>query len=310
MKYVKQFLLCYLLLFSFTLTAQDLPKLAKENINFMMVNDMGANNPSFQKPIANIMGQIADQNKIDMVIVAGDPIHGEGVQSRDDPFWEKRFESVYSAPSLMKLPWYPVCGNHEYRGSVQAVVDYSKKNPRWKMPALYYTLDMKVGKENKKCLFILLDTAPMVRVEKTADKNSVLKYIDKELNWLDSVLTHNDADWKFVIGHHPIYANTTKLSSDLKEMQQRVGKRIEAVGVDFYLCGHIHNFQYIRPAGTQVNYIINASASVNRESGPTDGTIWYGNGPGLTVFSISDQDATFYFVNKEGNVIFKQNIRK
>ena len=47
MKYVKQFLLCYLLLFSFTLTAQDLPKLAKENINFMMVNDMGGGKQSF-----------------------------------------------------------------------------------------------------------------------------------------------------------------------------------------------------------------------------------------------------------------------
>lgn len=31
------------------------------------------------------------------------------------------------------LEWYPILGNHEYRGNTQAVIDYSKVSRRWVM---------------------------------------------------------------------------------------------------------------------------------------------------------------------------------
>jgi hypothetical protein len=37
------------------------------------------------------------------------------------------------------IPWYPILGNHEYRGNTQAVLDYSQVSARWEMPARYYT---------------------------------------------------------------------------------------------------------------------------------------------------------------------------
>lgn len=37
------------------------------------------------------------------------------------------------------LDWFPVCGNHEYRGNTQAFMDYGKVSRRWMMPAKYYT---------------------------------------------------------------------------------------------------------------------------------------------------------------------------
>ena len=44
------------------------------------------------------------------------------------------YELVYSHPELM-IPWYPILGNHEYRGNTQAVLDYSQVCARWEMPA-------------------------------------------------------------------------------------------------------------------------------------------------------------------------------
>ena len=59
------------------------------------------------------------------VVAAGDVHHFEGVRSVQDPLWMTNYELIYSHPDLM-LPWYPILGNHEYRGNTQAVLDYSK----------------------------------------------------------------------------------------------------------------------------------------------------------------------------------------
>ena len=56
----------------------------------------------------------------------------------DDPLWMTNYELIYSHPEL-QIPWYPILGNHEYRGNTQAVLDYSNVSRRWQMPARYYS---------------------------------------------------------------------------------------------------------------------------------------------------------------------------
>ena len=43
--------------------------------------------------------------------------------------------------------------------------------------------------------------------------------MDKQLAWLDSVLTTAKEDWVLVIGHHPIYADTDKSESERTDLQ-------------------------------------------------------------------------------------------
>ena len=53
----------------------------------------------------------------------------------NDPLWMTNYELIYSHPELM-IDWFPLLGNHEYRGNTQAVLDYSNISRRWTMPAL------------------------------------------------------------------------------------------------------------------------------------------------------------------------------
>lgn len=80
----------------------------------------------------------------------------------------------------------------------------------------------------------------------------------RQLAWLDSVLTVSKEDWVIVGGYHPIYAETSKDISERTDMQQRVDNILRKHHVDFYINGHIHNFQHIRRQGSDIDYITNS----------------------------------------------------
>ena len=286
-----------------------LPELPAENFNFMVASDMGRRGKSEQKNIAEIMGHFVEKNRIDFLAVAGDPIHDNGVRSVDDEEWKLKIENVYTAPSLHAIPWNVVAGNHEYNGNVQAVLDYSKVSERWHAPARYYSFTRKIGAGNNYCLFVFLDTTPLI--DQYRNRADVGKQdMERELRWLDSVLMVSNARWKIVIGHHPVYAHTTKAAHERTDMQARVGTILENRGADFYICGHIHNFQHIKPEGKNVNYIVNSSASQSREVAPIEGTIFCNPDPGYSAFTISANSVLFFFVNHKGTTVYRQVIEK
>lgn len=101
----------------------------KGDVTLYMTNDMGRNGYYDQKPIAELMGEMAGVVDPECVFAAGDIHHFNGVASLQDPLWMTNYELVYSHPDLM-LDWFPVCGNHEYRGNTQAFMDYGKVSRR------------------------------------------------------------------------------------------------------------------------------------------------------------------------------------
>ena len=105
------------------------------------------------------MGQMAENVDIEAVVAAGDVHHFEGVRSVNDPLWMTNYELVYSHPELM-IPWYPILGNHEYRGNTQAVLDYSQVSARWEMPARYYTKVLE--NDDITVRLVMIDTAPLL----------------------------------------------------------------------------------------------------------------------------------------------------
>ena len=131
----------------------------KGDVTLYMTNDMGRNGYYDQKPIAELMGEMAGVVDPECVFAAGDIHHFNGVASLQDPLWMTNYELVYSHPDLM-LDWFPVCGNHEYRGNTQAFMDYGKVSRRWMMPARYYTKVFKHA--NTSVRIVMLDTTPLI----------------------------------------------------------------------------------------------------------------------------------------------------
>jgi len=314
---MKQILSGFLMLFLWvaSVNAQGLinpEKLPANTLNFMVANDMGRRGVSEQKNIATLMGEEAEFNKINLIAVAGDPIHDDGVKSTDDSEWKDKYENIYTAPSLMNIPWYVVSGNHEYHGSVKAILDYSKVSGRWKAPARYYSIERTIGAGNNKCLFVFIDTAPLIdkyRIDGSYS-DAGKQNMEKELKWIDSTLVSSNDRWKIVIGHHPVYADTEKAEAERTDMQKRVGAIIEKRKADVYICGHIHSFQHIKPAGKTVNYIVNSSASQSRTVNNTNGTLFCNPDPGFTLCSVTKKKFTFSFINHRGETIYKYALKK
>lgn len=218
----KLFWTCCLSLSVLVAFAQDASawKALEKPVNFLLANDLGRNGYYDQKPIAELMGQLAENVDIEAVVAAGDVHHFEGVRSVNDPLWMTNYELIYSHPELM-IPWYPILGNHEYRGNTQAVLDYAQVSARWEMPARYYTKVLE--NDDVTVRLVLIDTAPLLdKYRKDVEKypDACRQDMDKQLAWMDSVLTAAKEDWVLVVGHHPIFADTDKSDAERLDMEK------------------------------------------------------------------------------------------
>ena len=277
-------------------------KQLKSEINLMVVSDLGRNGYYDQKPIAALMGSIAEQASPDAILALGDTHHYMGVQSVDDPLWMTNYELIYAHPEL-QVKWYPLLGNHEYRGNTQAVMDYSDKSRRWDMPARYYSKSFKGGDATLRVIF--LDTPALIdKYHNAGDYPDAEKQdIDTQLQWLDNELSDAKEDWTIVVGHHPIYAYTDKEDTERTNMQKRVDTILRKHKVDMYICGHIHNFQHIRMPKSDIDYIVNTSGSLSRPVQEIEGTVFCSGKSGISYLSASKESLNLNMLDKQGDIL-------
>lgn len=279
-------------------------KAVEKPLNFYIANDLGRNGYYDQKIVAQTMGRMAETIDVEFVVAAGDVHHFEGVRSVSDPLWMTNFELIYTHPDLM-MPWYAICGNHEYRGNTQAIIDYSNISGRWNVPSRYYTFVKE--EDGTEVRIVMIDTTPLIDkyredTEKYADASK--SDYNEQLAWLDSILANADEEWVIVVGHHPIYAYTDKSESERTDMQQRVDTILRKHGnVDMYVCGHIHTFQHIRVDGSDIDYVVNASGSLGRDVEPIEGTVFCSGETGWSLVTADEKTLSLYMLDKYGKVL-------
>ena len=162
-------------------------KTLEGDVNLFIANDLGRNGYYEQKPVAELMGEMAGAIGPEAIVAAGDVHHFEGVASTQDPLWMTNYELIYAYPELM-MTWLPVLGNHEYRGNTQAVLDYRNISRRWEMEGRYYT---KVYDDNGVSIrLVLIDTTPLIdRYHHSSTYPDVdSQDIDTQLKWIDKTL--------------------------------------------------------------------------------------------------------------------------
>ena len=245
------------------------------SLNFLAVGDWGREGNFRQRDVALRMGESAHELDVPFVISVGDNFYDDGVTSVDDPAWKSSFEAVYDAPSL-QVPWYVALGNHDYHGNSQAQLDYSAKSSRWRLPARWYRFK-KQAPDNARIEFFVTDTSPMMSeyYEDGAIKVKVgdqKKNVDVQLRWLDAALAASRADWKIVIGHHPIYSGrlpkgVTDNSDD--KVERMTGGSPDLIAhldpilhrnrVSLYLNGHDHDLRHVLHGAT--HYVCTGAGS-------------------------------------------------
>ena len=277
------------------------PMPAAPSLNFVAVGDWGRDGASHQRDVAAAMGTAAAAAGSAFTVSTGDNIYENGVQSATDPQWKTSFEGVYTHPALAG-PWHVVLGNHDYRGVPQAELDYAAANPRWGMPARYYTLRPAPFVE-----MFFIDTSPLVhsyraKVHSAIAANVASQDVGAQLAWLDAALAKSDAAWKIVVGHHTIRSGGSE-HGDTPEMVELVLPILQRHGVDAYLNGHEHDLQHIVRDG--INFICSGAGSEVRPTAPTTGTRFALSRSGFAVIGLDAAALRLEFRDFTGASVYR-----
>jgi tartrate-resistant acid phosphatase type 5 len=235
-------------------------------LNFLVFGDWGVNGDVGQRQVAAQMAKSAAEIKPTFMMAVGDNFYQTGVTSVDDPQWKTSFENIYNAPSL-QIPCYAIFGNHDYCGNCDAQIEYGKSHPLWIMPSRYYTKSHRID-DKTTVDFFFIDTCPFVNEYKVvaplppdpteAQKNTFEVFTslranvmtqdeESQLAWLKEALAKSTAQWKIVVGHHPIYSGG--VHGDQPELIEKILPLLHQFGVHVYIAGHDHDLQHLQSEG-------------------------------------------------------------
>jgi hypothetical protein len=271
--------------------------------NFFIVSDWGWNGFKSQQEVADGMAMLADSIEPKFIVSCGDNFQIQGVASAQDPLWLTSYENIYKKPSL-QVDWYPVLGNHDYRGNTQAEIDYSAISRRWRMESHYYKNVVKVN-DSISALLVFLDTSPLVdEYYKKPGYPDVFKQDSaKQMIWLKNVLANSKEQWKLVFGHHPVYSASTK-HGNTPELIRRLKPLFETYHVQFYICGHDHDMQHLKEKEGTVNYIVTGTSGEPRPASSNDLSIFSKSVPGFSMISFNADKLEFYFIDSKGKPVY------
>lgn len=275
-------------------------------LNFFIVSDWGWNGYKHQQEVADQMAIQADSLHPGFIVSCGDNFQVQGVASVQDPLWIYNFENIYKNISL-QIDWYPVLGNHDYKGNTQAEIDYSKISRRWRMESHYYTFVRKIN-DSISARFIFLDTPPLVEEYHTKPGYPDIAAQDtaKQLLWLKDVLANSKEQWKLVFGHHPVYS-ASHTHGNTPELIKRLKPLFEKYGAQFYFCGHDHDLQHLREKDGHVNYMVTGAGGEPRPAFTNELSLFSKSVPAFSFISFRADSIHVYFIDSKGHAVYNYN---
>lgn len=205
------------------------PRIAGK-VTLLVTSDTGTGDDN-QRRVAHLLNRLSLEYSVDAVLFAGDNFIQDGVAGLDDPQWDGKLFSMYNLPGLADIPIYAVLGNHDYRGSVAAQIDMTKRSGgRWCMPARNYSVRF----------------------------GSLVELIAVDTNFPDGLrlgvfpwdrlvrrACRSPCRWRLVMGHRPLLTGG-KYRDVMWHVRVLLGSFLRRVGAVVYVSGHDHNLQHLR----------------------------------------------------------------
>jgi tartrate-resistant acid phosphatase type 5 len=284
-----------------------LPAEAAQNaLPFILVGDWGRRGHDDQRNVAVQMGKTAAAMGSRFTVSVGDNFYENGVTGLDDPQWEHSFEKIYTAPALY-TPWRLILGNHDYRGNVQAQLDYSAESKRWNMPARYYSLSETLP-DGAKADFFYVDTSPFIKAYIGSRVNITGQDTDAQLAWLDKALTDSTAEWKIVIGHHPIYTALEGADHDQPDLIARLNPVLLKHNIPIYISGHDHCLQSVKMDG--MTYVVTGAGSQTYTPNPPIRGGFANGSHGFMTVHLSREMLHYELVDMRGKTLYAETITR
>lgn len=202
-----------------------------ERIVFFALGDQGSGRYR-QHGVSWLMErECQSDSAVNFSLLLGDNFYPEGVNSVDDPLWQKYFESAYDGPCLSGMPFFAMFGNHDHMGNIDAQLAYARQqrgSGRWQMPDKFYTQDFgRVGERTLLRLFVIDTLLPM----------------PAQLQMIKDGLAKDEAVWTALASHH-----TARSFDEVYGDNPAWIDEVRSLGIDLYLSGHAHNLQLIAKA--------------------------------------------------------------
>lgn len=243
-------------------------QIEENQLKLLIIGDWGRRGMLGQQDTANALAiKAADLDPL-AIISTGDNFYEHGVKSIEDKLWKLSFEDVFHHESLQRS-WYCILGNHDHVQNPLAQVEYSKISKRWNMPNRYYSLNIQLADQTE-ILMLFLDTSNFI-----SDYDGDLLFgsarkmnPEPQLEWFEDQLANTKADWKIVVGHHPLYSAGI-MHGDQEDMIEIFEPLFQKYSVHAYFCGHEHDLQHLKFSGP-THYFVSGAGSEVRRSGFRD----------------------------------------
>jgi acid phosphatase len=199
-------------------------------------------------------------------------------------------------------------GNHDYRGSVEAQIDYGRHSPRWRLPGRFYAVEQPVD-EQTAVQFVFLDTSPFLARYQPGGSEFIPQVSEQacmpQFDWLKDTLAASTAPWKIAIGHHPIYSGSP-FHGGAAELQRLVLPLLRAYSVQAYLCGHEHDLQHLY--AQDLHHVVSGAGAEYRDTGWCAHSCFSASTLGFAAVSLTAKRMRIDFYNACGERIYQTHV--
>ena len=276
-------------------------------VRFAVIGDWGLWGQADQLKVAKAMDKVGSECSYDFIVSTGDNFYDAGVDSVGDVLWNMSYENVYTG-SQLQCPWYVVLGNHDYRGAPSAEIAYSDISTRWKLPSKYFKEQFSAG-GNESVEMFFMDSNPYQKDLLVAGSAyPELNALDtvSQNGWIESGLRNSSAEWKLVIGHHPLY--TCGVRKNQRQHMRKFERLFNETHVDAYFCGHEHDLQVHKPEGSVTYFVSGGGGSKRPIQTPFKFTHFAQSTLGFMVVEITSGKMTVTSYNENGQVLHVESI--